>query len=359
MMLLGTAAVGLTAAAMSTASAGEVEKSAAVSGHVNRVIAFGDDGKDGFLVQADPTSISGSRMRAVASAKSESLSIGATIELGTQAAGNSSQHATASSSINLRHSFVSLSNNMGTIRMGHTGHATNGHTGVNLSSTGNSEAMSGYAFDGVLVHTSGSTGSAAGSAISAINGSDMTSGRTTGISYDTPNMNGFGATISHEAQASGSISASYSADYDGVAVKASAGYGLEPGSANDSIVGGGLGVKLANGLSLSGNWARTNLNNTDTAANVGRSDPETMYFTLGYDLAAFDIGKTGLAISYRQTDDLAANNDDFTGYSFLVEQSLADYGTSIYGGISQVSYDTTAANFDDVTAGWVGVKVVF
>jgi hypothetical protein len=357
MMLLGTAAVGLTAAAMSTASAGEVEKSAAVSGWVNRAIAVGDDGKDGFLIHTDPASIAGSRMRAVASAKSESLTVGATIELGTQATGNATQHASTASSINLRHSVVSLSNNMGTLRLGHTGHATNGHTGVNMSSTGSSESMGGNVINGVILHTKGSTASAAGTVtVGTTNGGDFTQARTTGISYDTPNMNGFSATVSHVNAGSGSIKAGYSADYDGVAIKATAGYGVVAGDTNDSRVGGGLGFKLANGLSLSGNYAKMNLNSVEAPA---RTDPETMYLTLGYDLAAFDMGTTGLAITYRQTDDLAANNDDYEAVSLLVQQSLADYGTSIYGGITQIDYSTTATKYDDVTAGWVGVKVDF
>lgn len=356
MMLLGTVAVGLTVAAMSSASAGEVEKSFGISGHVNRVMAVGDDGKDSFLLHSD-NEISRSRARFQTTAKSESLTVGATIELSLSAGNSSSQHASGADTFDIRHSFISLSNNMGTIRMGDTGHAGNGHTGIDVSSTGHAEAMADTPIDGVLIHASGSTASAAGSSIVTILGSNMTQGRDSGVSYDTPEINGFGLTVSHYNLGSGGIEGRHRANYDGVQVSTSAGF-VQPGTdTTDNLVGGGIGIKLVNGLSISANYAATNLNSTVNTTN--RPDPETFYGKIGYGLSVSDTGTTGLAVSYRQTDDLTNSGDNFTAYSFLVEQSLSDYGTSIYGGVTSVSYDTTATNFDDVTAGWIGAKVVF
>jgi len=362
MMLMGTAAVGLTAAAMSTASAGEVEKSMGVSGHVNRAVVMGDDGYEGFILHNDPHNISQSRIRTKASAKSESLTIGATVELGVSSGASVTQDgsSTASNSFRIRHSFVHLSNSMGKLRIGQTAHANDTLGNVDMSSTGNAESFDGSVSDGVKFHTSGSLTQAAGVSVATANGGPGSAGRTSGISYDTPNLSGFKATISHTHNRSGSALLTYSADFDGVKVKAQAGGEILSGETNDSAVRYGLGFKLANGLNLSGTYAKVTRNSTNAnIAGTATKDPVTIYAKLGYDLNVSDMGKTGLAISYRTAEDQATNGDEFKQYSFLVSQSLSDYGTTIYGGISQYEYDTTAGDFDDITAGFMGVKVVF
>jgi hypothetical protein len=362
MMLMGTAAVGLTAAAMSTASAGEVEKSMGVSGHVNRAVVVGDDGEDGFILHNDPHNISQSRIRAKASAKSESLTIGATIELGVSSGASVTQDgaSTASNSFRVRHSFVHLSNSMGKLRIGQTAHANDTLGNVDMSSTGNAESFDGSVSDGVLFHTTGSLVAAAGVSVATANGGVGSSGRLSGISYDSPNLSGFGVTVSHTHSGSGSGILTYNADFDGVAVKAQAGAENLSGETNDSTVRYGLGFKLANGLNLSGTYAKISRNSTNAdVAGTATADPVTIYAKLGYDLAVSDMGKTGLAVSYRNAKDTTLNGDKFKQYSFLVSQSLTDYGTTVYGGLSQYEYDTTAGNFDDITAGFMGVKVVF
>ena len=43
----------------------------------------------------------------------------------------------------------------------------------------------------------------------------------------------------------------------------------------------------------------------------------------------------------------------------MAEHQMPDYGASVYGGIQNVEYDTPTTNYDDLTAGWVGVRVNF
>ncbi len=364
MMLLGTVAVGLTAAAVSTASAGEVEKTAAFSGFVNRMITIGDDGKDGFLRHADPTSIAGSRIRGVGSANSESLSVSATIELGTQrntdqgGGAPGTQHTTGGGTVNVRHSYVKVGNNMGSLRIGHTGHAGNGISGVDVSSTGNAAAMAGGAIEAILLHTSGSTASAAGAAIGTTY-FDGTLSRASGISYDTPDFNGFSATVGHYDSGSGAAEVDYSADYDGTAVNLHGGYARPAGDAIDSQYGGGLGIKLASGISLSANYAKANNNNIERP---GVQDAKAYWGKIGYDMNALDAGTTGVSLMYGKYDDVnsvADDNDTSKRWGVQVQQALSDYGTSVYGGYEHHTYDTSAANFDSVSAFFAGVKVDF
>ena len=80
-VLLGTAAAGLTAMAISPANAAETTKTFKVSGWVNRVLAVTDDGDNTYVDFAD-NALSGSRFRMIGESKGGGLTIGARIELG-------------------------------------------------------------------------------------------------------------------------------------------------------------------------------------------------------------------------------------------------------------------------------------
>jgi hypothetical protein len=95
--------------------------------------------------------------------------------------------------------------------------------------------------------------------------------------------------------------------------------------------------------------------------NTTNKDDQKMYYSkLGYDFTGFsDMGSTSVALSYRQTDDLATDADKAEAFSLLMVQNLKDYGTAIYGGLSNFQYDTAAANFDDINGIFMGAKVSF
>ena len=111
-------------------------------------------------------------------------------------------------------------------------------------------------------------------------------------------------------------------------------------------------------MNVSANWRTASL---DSLANTSNNaDPETYYGKVGYTLSGIsDLGKTYVAIEYRDTEDQSQTGDDFQSVAFLFTQALSDYGTSIYGGYSNMSYDTTASNFDDINAFWMGARVTF
>jgi len=62
---------------------------------------------------------------------------------------------------------------------------------------------------------------------------------------------------------------------------------------------------------------------------------------------------------YKESENAVTTGDEYKEMSFLVQQSLSDYGTTVYGGFSNLSYDTTAANFDDINGLWIGALVNF
>jgi len=359
MMLLSTAAIGLTSVAMTSASAGEVEKKFAWSGHVNRAIVAADDGNTQAVIHSDPSAISQSRARMKASAKSESMTIGATIELAISAKAQGNAEGSGADSFKIRHNYVYVSNSMGRIRMGQTSHAGESYLGSTLDSVGNAEGTTGGAFDGFkFYNTTTKTNEASGVTVGTATGGAYSTGRLPGISFDTKSFGGFKATVSQTNDSSGAAELLYGGDFNGVKVKAGAMYTTISGSTTEDRQGYGAAIKLKNGLSASANYRVKNL---DSAMNsTDRNDPEMYLYRVGYDLPSVnDLGKTAIGVTYRENDDFAATGDKLEITSLLFTQSLDGYGTTVYGGYSHMAYDTTLANFDDIDGVFMGMKVVF
>ena len=137
LMLLGTAAIGLTASAMSSAFAGEVERTIGMSGHVNRAISVGSNGNEGYLRHIDNYA-SSSRFRGTASASSESLTIGATLEMGAyinRSTGSTENPTTQATTVGMRQSNVTVSSAMGTLKFGRAWASNDTYADADVSGT--------------------------------------------------------------------------------------------------------------------------------------------------------------------------------------------------------------------------------
>ncbi len=352
--LLGLVATGLLSTIVSPVDAGEVEKTIAISGHVNRALVVSDNGDATTLGQIDNTEVAGSRFRITAWAKSESLNIGAITELGVQSNGAVASDAAASTtSLNIRHSYVSIGNAMGTLDIGHTSTADDGFLGNNLSGTGNAGFYDGTTIGGETMHVSGDTGTATGPSVLSIL-QFFDGGRSSNVKYTTPNAGGFTGVIgfAHDDHASARLN--YAADYDGTKVATSAGWGSRGATASiDHEWGGSMAISLVGGLNGSVAYSRSDLNGAITT-NAGLADPEMWGASIGY-----TMGANGISAWYQNVQDLGANGSEAKSYALMAEHKMADYGASLYGGIQNVEYDTTAANYDDLTSGWIGIRVGF
>ncbi len=364
LMLLSTAAAGLVAAAVSPASAGEVEKSVAISGHVNRAIVISDDGLGTTVGQIDATYVSGSRARIDAKAKSESMTVRAYTELGIQANPSSDSQSDATSrSINLRHSYISVGSDMGTLTVGHTSYAGAFYGSNSLASTGNGGNYDGPILGGQVMRPKTGAASTAGGT-SGITVGAVTSnfqgggGRKSNIKYDSPNFSGFSFAVGHADNDHGSAGLGYSGDFDGTKVIANVGVRSVGGtSATDKEFGGSMAIALAGGLNAAVAYTQRDLTNgTSVAANTGLKDPDHWGAAIGY-----TMGANGINLQYGVTNDLGANGNEATRIALIVNHNLSEYGASIYGGISNIDYDTpaTATQYDDLTGGWVGIRVNF
>jgi hypothetical protein len=361
-MLLSTAALGLLT--VSTASAADVEKKMAFSGFVNRVIITGDDGENNFISHSDPVSVGQSRVRAKGSAKSDAMEIGAYIEFGMTDGDNASQFASGGESFTVRHSVVHVSNSMGKITMGHTSHAGEAYLVSDVSGTSFATSHSATPYADVLFNdTSSTAGSpAAGVSVETAQGGGYGAGRDNGISYTTPKFNGFTAMVSHRTDASGAYNVKYGGDFNGVKVSAGYSYANMATSsstaktaAQDSVHGGGVGIELPTGLNVSMSYREEEKNSANAAP-----DGNNWMTKVGYKMTGLsDLGGTNLAVMYKKSEDQSATGDDFENISLLFQQSLSDYGTTVYGGYSNLSYDTTASDFDDINGFFMGAVVTF
>jgi hypothetical protein len=360
MMLISTAAMGLTtAAAVSTSYAADVEKKMSMSGFVNRAIIAGDDGVNDFTAHSNPGGIAQSRVKIKGEAKSEAMTIQAYLEFRTTAGTDPSATAEGSTAVSMRHSKITLTNSMGSLIVGHTSHAGESIIGIDNSGTTLTSVLGGSPFDAIQFNDS-STGAgtiAAGSTVIAAHGSDYSGGRASGITYATPKFNGFSAQISN-VERDNQYGIKYGGDYNGVKLTAAYSYSTltDPGAFGvDSNSGGGVGIELANGLNVSSNY-RTE----DRASGSTVDDGDVWSSKVGYKMSGLsDLGGTNLAIMYKQAENAATTGDEYKEMSFLVQQSISDYGTTVYGGFSNMSFDTTAANFDDINGLWIGALVNF
>ncbi len=381
-MLLSTAAIGLAGALATPASAGEVEKSASFSGHVNRVVGIIDDGDSTDIHSAD-AGASMSRVRFTGSAVGENLTAKAYIEVrargnDSDTNGNPTSSSTTANSgattggtgasgntLSMRHSYVSLSNSMGTLILGETnpsgdlnGVFSGDFSGANwwgVEAASASPISSNFLVENVGNAGGQEEGGQAGS--NPVN--TLSSGRGGVIRYDSPEFNGvsFSTSLKGGADAAEEWSASvgYSADFDGTKVGAGYGYTNRSGSSasQDAFHSVGAGLELASGINAHVGYFKK------IAANTGGIEPETWNIQMGYDMNVIDAGETSVGVSYTNGDELLNTTDDGQWYGLNVNQSLADYGTDIYGGISKGEYDRTGTNYEDITAGWVGVRVKF
>lgn len=368
-MLLSTAAVGLVGALASPASAGEVEKSASFGGHVNRTLTILNDGDSTDLMSGD-NGASMSRVRFQGSATSETLTTKAYIEVRARGNRSNSSTGTAASgtSLSMRHSYVSLSNNAGTLVLGDTNPAgdLNGWASGMFSGAWHGvdgDTLNGGEFGSFLVKNAGSsTGQEESTMTSVSPGHTMSSGRGGVVRYDSPDFNGFsfsaGIKGGADAAEESSVSLGYSADFDGT--KVAFGYGFTNRAGSDATydafhsVGGG--VELASGIN-----AHVGYFKKDNAASGSVINPTIWTVDLGYNMSVVDAGQTSVNVTYSQQDDGLTVNDDLTWYGLNVAQELSDYGTSLYGGISRAEYSISgnATTYEDLTAGWVGVRVTF
>ncbi len=370
-ILLGTAAAGLTAMAVSPANAAATTKTFKVSGWVNRVAMFTDDGDQTYVSFVD-SKLAGSRFRMIGESKGGGMTVGARIELGLKrnqdvGQGNNKSNTTANGLLH-RNAFVYFaSKKYGKLALGLQSTATDGTAEIDISGTKvasyNTNVFPNNSF--YFLQT-GQSGGDAGDVTSATGNNPKVGSVFTGfdgdsrqdaIRYTTPSFAGFKVDVSTSQGGDAQAALKYSGKFYNTKVAAAVGFSNQSstsgsGSKNGSYVG------TVSALHASGLNATFSYGEQDNRA-VGRNNASNVFGKIGYQLKVFGVGKTALSVSYQRTDDLNANNDEAKKWGVEAVQKLDGYSTELYAVYTNMSLDRPGTTFQDISASWLGARVKF
>ena len=324
-----------------------------VSGHVNRMIRYADDGIDSDIQHLDHGGAFGSRFRIRASGELDNgLMAGATIEqafasnvdyrTALDAGGaNEEQHPDSNDDVRLRHSYVWLSGSFGKLTLGHTSPAGSG-----TMWTGDSGAWRGHEYStvdaasAVQVRTSG--GGMAGSSLWDAFGS-VSYSREDILKYDTPAIGPAAFSVSIDGSDNWALDTTISTDMGGSSFSGSAFVGEVPGS-DETKFGIAGGVSFPNGTSV-----KLAYGSDDSYSR----DHDDFYAGLGH-----SWGNTSIAIGYRFVDGKNSLFDDAQSIGIGFNQSLGS-AVNIFAGLHNHSFDGANADMEDINVFHIGTEVAF
>lgn len=361
------------AAAAPAVSSGGDKVKLAVSGQVNRVSFFADDGTDSNIFHSDNEN-SSTRWRLVGTARlNDDFSVGTKIEQDIQTNNSSSvtidQETSAGDvSFDNRHLEIYFdSKRLGRLWLGKGDTSSNNITQIDLSGTsvidysGLGDVGGGLSFrtagaatpDGPTV--SGGSDALGGGVYSQFDGLS----RRNRIQYDTPTISGFKAGITHTQGDAWDVSLRYAANIEQIGLKVAAGiaywnYGARTNIADDAI-GGSISVLHSSGLNLtvsSGTFDRET-----NAATI--DDPVGFFIKPGWQANLTPLGKTAFSVHYGLTNDLQAQGDEFTSWGFAAVQKIDKVGAEVFAFYRRYDLERAGANFEEIDLVGIGARVKF
>lgn len=289
-----------------------------VSGHVNRAIVFTDvDGGDSVTESKDNGS-SGTRVRFTGSSETMSgMTAGVNLELGVNSA----------SGVSVRHSNVIFGGEFGSLKLGHTGEAADGVTYNDKSGVFG------------IGHGQETGASNASAYVPGMGGS-----RNAGVHFSSAS---FGPAALH-LSASNDDRFSAKVTFSGDAGVASYGGGiayLDTGGAYQEVAGG-LGLKLASGVTVS-------------MAGGSRSSGDEASFvqsTVGY-----VFGNNAVGVSWYSSTDVTSDEMMGDGQAIGIgfRHIMPKAGVDIIAAVQQYSADLADGSSMDDTVAVIGARVSF
>ena len=345
-----------------------------VSGHVNRMIRYADDGHDSEIQHLD-SGASLSRWRMTAEGELDGgMMAGATIEsaFSSNSAGTPlNSGAGGKDNTSLRHSYIWLSGNFGKLSLGHTSPAGTGSmwsshsgawAGTEYSTTENA--------NGVLLRTSG--GTHPDHFLDRVTETNVTHGaldkdgkvthetsevkgvtlwsafksvytsRSDVLRYDTPSIGPVSMGVSIDGADMWAVQGSLNTDMGGVSVTGGAVFA--EANADDKLFGISGGVAFGNGTSVNAAYG------TNDSFDDDHSDA---YINLSH-----SWGNTSVAIDYRSVDNATPGMEGQSiGLGF--NQSMGN-GVDVYAGYHNYSIDMDdGTDVEDVDVFHIGSRVKF
>jgi predicted porin len=316
-----------------------------ISGHVNRMIRYADNG-NGSDVQSVDNGASATRFRIQGSEDiGNGMKAGVYIETGVASNSSSLINIKANdagatdTAFNIRHSALFFSGNWGKVTMGHTSDAQDGTSFADLSNTwlvneySSAELAGGVNF--------GNTSTSISSAFSSFDG-----GRRDVVRYDSPALGPVTVAVSVANNSRWSVGAFASTSLGGGELSANIGYTDLGGTsaARDDQFSMSASYLFSQGTSITGGYGQADL----TGAG---SDPDSFYVKLGH-----QWGSNAVSVHYGETHDLSGTGEDNTmwglGWVYTMRKDI-----EMYAGYNNFELDRAGSSDVDVFV--VGSRVKF
>lgn len=334
-----------------------------VSGHINRAIAFTDNGTESGVTHVT-SNFSRTRVRWIGTGKiNDDLSVKTHIELGNQSAIGTAQDLGDNGDVNgvaaldERHiEFQITSKSLGKIYVGQGISGSESTSEVDLSGTGIiSLNGNGELIGGGETFQLNNAGAGLGTVGNVFNNFDGL-GRRDRIRYDTPKFAGFQVTTSHGNEDAWDVALRYGGSWGGVKVKAAIAYSDQESINGNSVVNGSASILLPFGLSFTVGAA--DQDNDRFGGNA--EDAEWRYAKIGYKFKALELGETRLYTDWSYNEDINAANQEATYYGVGVVQILEPLGAELYLNYTNFELEVQgAADPDDIDQFVAGARFKF
>ncbi len=106
---------------------------------------------------------------------------------------------------------------------------------------------------------------------------------------------------------------------------------------------------LGNGFNVAAFWGEKSFDESP-----GREDPSAWWINVGQKFGANEV-----AVSYGESDDAVANNDEGKRYALKFVHSMKDHGVEIYASIFKAELDRPGASIEDLNGAVIGSRVKF
>jgi len=342
-------------------TSGKENVSLAISGQVNRMALYADDGDESRWFQADNDN-SSTRVRLQGKAKlDDEWSAGTNIEL--QFESNSSadvtidQNASVIGSDSFTERKLELflaSDQLGKLSLGQGDTASNGTAETDLSGT-DIASKSELATLGRRINftLSGTPGTSSGTNIGDMFNNHDGLSRDDRVRYDSPSFSGAKLSTSWVDGDEWDVALRYGREFDGTEVALAGSYWDAGATGQIDGYSASGSVMLPFGTSLT--LAYSALNNQT----VGRNDEDFFFAKLGQQFKATGLGKTAISIDYSQANDQRVNNDSGTAVSLAAVQKIDKLGTELYAVLRQYDADIPNVSTENIMVGGFGARVKF
>lgn len=355
--------IGAMMCAPAALQAGSIKNGSAVDltvgGQINRAMMFVDDGKDTTYRHVDNENASTRFFLHGEGKINAEWTAGAHMEMLLRSNPSLSVSATSETSTNSieeeKMEVFFSSTRFGTVWLGQGSTASDTTAEVDLSGTGVAGYSSIADIAGNYAFVTGSTGTRSSDTIASVSDNMDGLGKTDRIRYDTPDFNGFKASVSNAPEGNVDAAIYYSGKIGSTEISAAASWYNASGSANSFEDGftGSASALMANGLNL------TVAGGIKQAEASGRDDASFLYGKVGYKAKLNALGSTNFAVDFGHYADVGQNGDELQTIGLQVVQEISGTGSSIYGAFRNYSLERTSTNYDDIQAGLVGAYVAF